>query len=132
MNNQTGLQSFFSFADILRSQKPREAMEKKLIDLLSIHLKKLEVVWNPNAFRGGLHNPELPEWLLRKLESLVLLAGTVQWKLSKNLKDELDATIEDIESFNPAFVEAMKKATKDVRAGRFISQEKLEEMLHTR
>ena len=91
-----------------------------------MRLAGLKVIWNPQAFRGGLGNPKLPLSLLKKLESLITLAEAVNWKLSRVARDELDVTVEDIETFNPAFRASLKRASADIKKGRFVTQEELE------
>lgn len=115
-----------SFPEVLRAREPGAILEMRLIALLTLRLKELNVVWGPKAFRGGLHNPKLPSSLLRKLESLIILGENLNWNLSKAVKDELDATVEDIESFNPAFRDKLRRASADIRKGKFITQEELE------
>ena len=100
--------------------------EKKLVALLKKNLRRLGVIWSPEAFQAGLHNPALPNFVLRKFDSLLSLASAVDWKLSKAIAHELDNTIEDIETFNPAFRDALRQATRDIRAGKGIRQQELE------
>ena len=115
-----------SLPTILRAPKPKAAVTEGLVRLLTPRLKALKIVWNPTAFRGGLHNPALPAWLPAKLESLITLAEASGWRVSRRLRGELDTTIEDIESFNPPFVAALKRASRDIRAGRFTTMGDLE------
>ena len=126
MNYQTLTLPLISFPEIMRSSNPREVAEKNLLSLLVARLKKAGIIWNPKAFRGGLKNKEVPLSLLKKIETLVSLAESIQWKLSKSLRDELDATIEDIETFNPSFRESLRRAEEDFRAGRFVTQDEFE------
>jgi len=114
---------------MIKSREPKSLLEQRLISLLTKRLKELKIIWNSKAFKGGLNNPELPHAILRKLESLIFLAETLNWKLSKLLKDELDSTIEDVETFNPAFRARLKKASEEFRAGKFITLETLEQKL---
>jgi len=123
---QTTLNPVLSFPEVMRSRKPRATFETRLVSLLSSRLKELKIIWSPKAFRGGLNNPKLPIALLKKLESLIFLAEAVNWNLSKAIRDEMDATVEDIETFNPVFRESLKKAAADIKAGRFVSQKDLE------
>ena len=118
--------NFLSLLLLLRSAKPKLAIEQRLVRLLTIRLKELEIIWSPVAFRGGLQNPNLPRWLLEKLESLIALADASDWRLSKALANELDATIEDIETFNPPFQAALLRSSRDMKASRFVTQETLE------
>ncbi|OGM91091.1 hypothetical protein A2755_00010 [Candidatus Wolfebacteria bacterium RIFCSPHIGHO2_01_FULL_48_22] len=117
---------------LLRAAKPKLAIEQNLVQLLTVRLKELRMAWNPAAFRGGLMNPRLPVWLLEKLESLITLAETSDWRLSKSLASELDNTIEDIETFDPPFQAALRQASRDVKAGRFVTQEVLEQRYRIR
>ena len=111
---------------VLRPPQPKRAVADGLIRLLRARLNAADIIWNPIAFRGGLGNPKLPAWLLQKLESLLALAEASGLKLSRALRDELDATVKDIESFNPPFRASLRRASRDVRAGRFVTQETLE------
>lgn len=115
-----------SFPEVIRSRHPRMVFENRLISLLKARLGDLNIIWNPRAFRGGLNNPALPVWLLKKLESLLFLAETVEWKLSRASRDELDATIEDIETFNPPFRKSLARASAALKAGRFVTHRELE------
>lgn len=126
MSNQTISNPILSFPEVLQSRKPREIFESRLVTLLNIRLKELKIIWNPKAFRGGLNNPKLPAVLLKKLESLIFLAETINWKLSNILKNEIDAAIEDIETFNPPFRKSLKRASANIKAGHFTTQEELE------
>lgn len=126
MREQTTTSPLISFSELVRARKPQALFEERLLTLLRFRLKQLKIVWNPRAFRGGLNNPKMPASLLEKLESLIVLAESVNWKLSKAVRDELDAIIEDIESFNPVFQESLRRASADVRAGRVVTQEELE------
>ena len=126
MNNATLGHPLFSFVDIIGVERPREAFERKLIGILTVRLKQMKIIWSASAFRGGLNNPEMPRSILKKLETILWLAETLEWHLSKNLIDELDSIIEDIESFNPSFRDRMRRMTKDFHAGRFVTQEQME------
>lgn len=129
MINQTILNPILSFPEVVQSRKPKEMFEMRLIKLLKVRLKELKIIWSSQAFRGGLNNPELPAYLLKKLESLIVLAESLDWKLSKTLKDELDITVEDIETFNPAFIKRMKRASAEIKKGNFITFEELKKSL---
>lgn len=100
--------SYLSVASILLADDPKEELINELVVCLASHLKPLKLRWNPNAFRAGLQNPELPEELLRKLEDFLEVAESLQWSLPKTVIEELDRVIEDIESFNPAFVNRLR------------------------
>lgn len=130
MSNQTILKPIFSFPDIIRSREPRALLENRLIAILTVRLKALKIIWNPTAFRGGLHNPQTPPRLLKKLESLILAAEVSGWDISNALERELDEVVEDIETFNPAFRKRLareqKAALHDFKAERTVSQEELE------
>lgn len=129
MATQTITWPIISLPEMIRARKPKSLTEQRLISLLTKRLKELKIIWNPRAFRGGLNNPELPSDILKKLESLLLLAEAVNWKISKQLKDELDSTVEDIETFNPPFRAWLKKASEESRAGKFITLEALEKKI---
>ena len=66
---------------------------------------------------------------MEKLANLIAEAEASDWKVSKWLTAELDETVEDIETFNPAYREALKKeareARRDIKAGRYISSDEL-------
>lgn len=126
MNTTLLTRPLFSLSDVIREARPREAVEKKLIALLQSRLKKSRIAWNPKAFQGGLGNPALPAAMLKKLETILWLAEAIDWRLSRNLKNELDETVEDIESFNPPFRASLRQAADDFKAGRFVTQEQLE------
>jgi hypothetical protein len=128
MSNQT-LNPILSFPDVVYARKPRMLFDSRLVALLAKRLKELRIVWSPGAFRGGLNNPELPRHLLTKLESLILLAEALDWKLSKNMVDEIDNTVEDFETFNPMFRARIKRASEDFKKGKFITLEELEKSL---
>src|SRR3989344_7492626 len=129
MANPTIINPILSMFEVLQAREPKSLLEQRLISLLTKRLKELKIIWSPKAFRGGLNTPELSENILKKLEALVLLAEAVNWKISKALRDELDSTVEDIETFNPAFIERMKKSSQDIKAGKFITLEELEKKL---
>ena len=99
-----------SLSKIIRAAKPRDELESELIALLSIQLKKMGISWNPNAFRAGLNNSELPEELLKKLEDFLNISEPLNWLLPKTFVDEFNTLIEDIESFNPAFSKSLEKS----------------------
>jgi hypothetical protein len=113
-----------SLTELLTAPKPRQLAEDNLIKVLSKRLPKLGIVWNRRVFRSALRSPRLPRRLLRKLENLLEAAEATEWDLSSALTHELDETIEDIESFNPAFREALNKearqARRDLKEGRTI------------
>lgn len=115
-----------SFVEVIRSPEPKIVFEKKLIALLTKNLRRLGIMWSAEAFQGGLHNHELPTALLRKFESLLSLASAVDWKLSKVFVQELDNTIEDIETFNPAVRKRLRQASEDIRGGKYVKHEDLE------
>ena len=118
-----------SLPDVLLSPRPKVAVETALIKLLSKRLKELGIVWNASNFRKALESPKLPKWLLVKLENIIAAAEFSDWRISNSLKHELDETVEDIETFNPAYRAALKKeardAERDFKAGKFISSEDL-------
>ncbi|OGF61929.1 hypothetical protein A2926_00385 [Candidatus Giovannonibacteria bacterium RIFCSPLOWO2_01_FULL_44_40] len=126
MANQTITGPIISLSEVIKSREPKSLTEQRLISLLTKRFGDLQIIWNPKAFREGLNNPELPSNILKKLDSLLLLAETIDWKISKPLKDELDSTVEDIETFNPSFRMRLKKASEEFRAGKFIALEALE------
>lgn len=100
--------SYLSVAKILRAADPKAEVTNELVKFLLDHLKPLKIRWNPHAFRAGLTSPALPEALLRKLEDFLEVAELLGWSLPKSVVDELDRIIEDIESFNPAFVNSLR------------------------
>jgi len=130
------LLKIFSLPEVMTSPRPKAVLEEELVKLLKKRLKELKIVWNPEVFRKGLSNPKMPKWLLAKLENLLLIAEASDWKVSNALALELDETIEDIESFNPAFRAALKKerrdALKDIRLGRAVSIEEIKEEVGSR
>jgi len=126
MANQILSKPLLSFPEVIRSRQPKAVFEEKLLALLTVGFRELKIVWDPKAFRGGLNNPKLPSWLLKKLESLISIAEGIDWKLSKSLKEELDVTVEDIETFNPPFRRGLRKSSEDIKAGRKVSQEEME------
>ena len=97
-----------SVARILRATNPKEEVTKEVIAFLKTHLQPLGIRWNPHAFRAGLNNPALPEALLRKLEDFLGVAEALNWSVPKTVVEELDRAIEDIEAWNPAFVERLR------------------------
>lgn len=115
----------FSLPEIIKAKEPREALENRLISILNMRLKELKIIWSRKAFRGGLNNPHLPVGLLKKLESLIIFAEAVNWKLSKNFAQELDSAVEDIETFNPPFIKKMEKFSKEIKSGKYITHEEL-------
>lgn len=123
------LSQIFSITDLLRTPEPKTFLEDELIKLLARRLKQLDILWNPRSFRAGLANPKLPSHLLKKLESLLEVAEAVGWDISNELRHELDETVEDIETFNPAFRKRLarehRSALKDIKLGRLISGEDL-------
>ena len=124
------LPKILSLSKVLTSPRPQELVKEELITLLKNRLKKLDILWNPKSFSGGLSNPELPKKLLNKLENLVSLAELSNWELSSQVKLEIDETIEDIETFNPSFrkslIKEIKQAKEDLIKGRAISGEEME------
>ena len=132
MREQTTASPFISFPELVRVRKPQALFEERLISLLKVRLKELNIVWNPKAFHGGLHNSKLPVWLLQKLESLIVMSESVRWKISKAARNELDATIEDIESFNPSFQESLRRASSDIRTARGVLHEELAKRYRSR
>ena len=125
MNTQT-INPILSFPDVVQTKRPRELFEDRLVLLLNKRLKLLGITWGPKSFRGGLNNPELPTAILKKLESLILLAEAVGWQLSRSQINELDNTVEDIETFNPPFRESLKRASRDFAKGKYVTLEELE------
>ena len=129
MTNQILSKPLISFLEVVRSREPKTVFEAKLLALLTLRLKELKIVWNPKAFKGGLSNPALPEWIIRKLESIIDAAETCEWRISNMLKHELDETVEDVETFNPPFrgrlARERKTALRDFRLGRTISHNEL-------
>lgn len=122
-----------SLTGVLTSAEPRQFVEDALIQTLKKHLGKFGILWNPEAFRGGLRNSRLPKNLLRKLENLLEVAEASGWDLSEHLTYELDVTIEDIESFNPAFRRRLKaelrSARRELAEGKTLSVEELRQSL---
>lgn len=110
---------------MIKAREPKSLTEQRLVSLLTKRLKELKIIWSPKAFSGGLNNPELPNNILKKLESLILLAEAVNWNISKQLQDELDSTVEDVETFNPPFRTRLKKASEEFKAGKFITLDEL-------
>jgi hypothetical protein len=100
--------SYLSVANILLATDPKEELIKELVACLEAHLKPLKIRWNPRAFRAGLNNPELPAALLRKLEDFLGVAESLNWSVPKTVAEELDRVLEDIESFNPAFISSLR------------------------
>jgi hypothetical protein len=131
MITKTTLNPILSFPEVVQSRKPREMFESRLIKLLRTRLKELKIIWSSEAFRGGLNNPELPAYLLKKLESLIVLAESLDWKLSKTLKDEFDITVEDIETFNPPFRKMLERASKEIEKGNFMTHEEFIKSLNS-
>lgn len=125
------LPKIFSLPDLMYASKPKLLVAEALVRLLKRRLKELNIVWNPDVFRKGLANPKTPRWLLEKLENLIAIAEASGWKTSHALALELDETIEDVESFNPAFRASLKKekrdALRDIRLGRAVSIETIKE-----
>lgn len=107
----------------------KTVVENKLIKLLTKHLKELGIIWVPYNFRQALRNPKLPADLLEKLENLIAEAEASNWKISKAVASEIDDTVEDIETFNPAYRAAHKKemleVKRDIKLGRGISFDEL-------
>ena len=118
------------------SSRPKVVVEDALVKLLKKRLKELNVLWVPSNFRKALTNPKLPADLLAKLENLIFAAELSDWKISNSLKFELDETIEDIESFNPAYREAMKResreARRELKSGKLIPLEELRAELNAK
>lgn len=130
------LSKIVSLPELMLAPEPKVLIEDRLVKLLKVRLKELKVVWNPDTFRKGLSNPKMPSWILEKLENLIAVAEASGWKISNALALELDETVEDIESFNPAFRAALKKerkdALRDIRLGRAVSIEKIKEEMGSR
>jgi len=99
---------FLSVVRILRAANPKEELTNELTGLLVTRLKPLGIRWNPTAFRAGLRNPRLPKELVRKLEDFLRVAESLNWSIPKAVVEELDRIVEDIESFNPAFVNSLR------------------------
>ena len=120
-----------SLPDLMLASEPKALVEDRLVKLLKARLKELKIIWNPDTFRRGLSNPKVPSWVLEKFENLIAVAEASGWKISNALALELDETVEDIESFNPAFRAALKKekrdALRDIRLGRAVSIEHIKE-----
>src|SRR3989344_3195418 len=125
-----------SLSDVMLSSRPKVVVEDALVKLLKKRLKELNVLWVPSNFRKALTNPKLPADLLAKLENLIFAAELSDWKISNSLKFELDETIEDIESFNPAYREAMKgesrEARRELKSGKLIPLEELRAELNAK
>lgn len=100
--------SYFSVVKVLRAADPKEELIGELVAFLRPHLRSLGIRWNPEAFRRGLTNPELPEELLSKLEDFLGIAQALNWALPKSVVEELDGIVEDIETFNPVFLERLR------------------------
>jgi len=130
------LLNFVSLPELILIPKPKTLIENRLIKLLKARLKELKIIWNPDTFRKGLSNPKMPSWLLEKLGNLIAVAEASGWRISNALALELDETVEDIESFNPAFRIALKRerkdALRDMRLGRAVSIEKIKEEVGVR
>lgn len=118
-----------SFLDVIQRKELKSVFENRLIAMLKKRLKELRIIWSPQAFKGGLNNHDLPAEILRKLESIILISESLNWKISTTLKNELDTTVEDIETFNPPFIKRMKKISEEVKAGKFITFEELQKKL---
>lgn len=122
-----------SLADLLTASEPKRVLEDALIAILRKQLPKLGIIWNANAFRAGLKNPKLPKKLLQKLESLLEVAELSHWELSTEAVRELDEVVEDVESFNPAFLERMKRLIEQAdRENAWIPLEQVEQELGLR
>src|SRR3989344_2252817 len=129
MATQSIQNPILSFPDVIQTKEPKSIFENRLIAMLKKRLKELKIVWGPAAFKGGLNNPELPVEILKKLESLISISEALNWNVSVTLKNELDSTVEDIETFNPPFRARIKKISKEIKSGKFISFDKLEKKL---
>ena len=116
---------YLSLSKIIRATQPKEELEDELLACLSIHLKSLGIRWSPSAFRAGLNNSQLPEGLLRRLEDFLSVSGTLDWALPKTFVDELDRLIEDIESFNPSFVKALRASSLSGRLSSAVVKKRL-------
>ena len=118
---------------VMRSEEPRETLEKSLVALLKVRLKEWEVLWNPSNFCEGLRNPDMPVELLQKLEDLLLTSEKLQWDLPKTLVEDLDLVVEDIESFNPAYIARVEcdaaKVERDREEGKLIPLSELSKEL---
>lgn len=124
------LSEIISLPSVLRSPSPKKTVGEGLVNLLKRRLKELDIIWNPKSFSAGLSNPALPRELLVKLENLLILAEQSEWRISNSLRFELDETVEEIETFNPAsrkeLAKERKAALRDFRAGRVVSGEEIE------
>lgn len=111
------------------SLRPKVVAEDALMKILTKRLKPLKIIWDPPTFRKALKNPGLPSWILAKLENLITTAEASGWRISSALARELDETVEDIESFNPAFRTWLKKSHRDalreMKLGKLISAEEV-------
>ena len=116
---------YLSLSKIIRATQPKEELEDELLSCLSIHLKRLGIRWSPSAFRAGLNNSQLPEGLLRRLEDFISVSETLDWALPKTFVDELDGLIEDIESFNPSFVKALRASSLSGRLSSAVVKKRL-------
>lgn len=129
MAHYTTTRPILPLSPVIYSTDPRKIVERALIDFLELQLKKLKIIWNPEAFAGGLRNPELPKDLLEKLDELLLKGERLNWKLPKPLVRELDTVIEGIETFNSRFrarlLRESEAAKKDLAAGRVYTLEEL-------
>ena len=116
-----------SLSDVMLSSRPKVVVEDALVKLLTKRLKELNVIWDPPTFRKALKNPKLPAWILAKLENLIAAAEASGWRISNALAFELDETVEDIETFNPAYRTWLKKShrdtLRDIRTGKAVSIE---------
>lgn len=100
--------SYLSVTKILRADDPKAEVTNELVTFLRSRLKPLKIRWNPRAFRAGLTNPALPAERLSKLEDFLGVAELLAWSLPKSVVEELDRIIEDVESFNPTFVNSLE------------------------
>jgi hypothetical protein len=116
---------YLSVSRILRSADPKGEVIHELIGVLRARLKVLGIRWNPRAFRAGLHNLDLPEGLLDKLEGFLRVAESVNWALPKPVAEELDRVIEDIESFNPAFGDRLRTSRASGRVSALVVKKRL-------
>ena len=117
--------SYLSVARILRAPDPRKELTDELVAFLSAHLKALGIRWNPKAFRAGLKNSLLPEELLRKLEDFLGVAESLNWSLPNAVVEALDHVLEDIESFNPAFVASLNASHASGRVAASVVRKRL-------
>jgi hypothetical protein len=102
----------FSLARLLRAPRPKEELVDEAISILAVGLEKLEIVWNPQSFRNGLLNPELPKNLLEGLEGFVEIGLKLGWEFPKSIAKEFDKLVEDVESFCPSFRKAVAASTR--------------------